>query len=77
MGLHYYRGFQNLVFESIVYNRTIIYKRQNFLKVVPHKLINDQWNQTTCLYEIQVTVFHSRAIFVTVTSEWLSKEGYL
>ena len=31
---------------SIVYNRFIIYKRQNFLKVVVHVIIIDQCNQT-------------------------------
>ena len=28
-----------------------------------------QWNQTARLYEIQVTIIYSRAIFVAVTSE--------
>ena len=31
---------------SILYNRAIIYKRQNFLKIVIHVIIIDQCNQT-------------------------------
>ena len=31
---------------SIVYNRAIVYKHQNFLKVVVHVIIIDQCNQT-------------------------------
>ena len=31
-------------------------------------IVMDQWNQTACLYEIQVTVIYSHAILVTVTS---------
>ena len=42
---------------------------QNFLKVVVHVVIIDQWNKTAGLYEIQVTVIYSRAILVTLTSE--------
>ena len=32
-------------------------------------IIINQWNQTARLYEIQVTIINSRAIFVAVTSE--------
>ena len=34
------------LFGSIVYNRAIQYKRQDFLKVVVHVIIIDQCNQT-------------------------------
>ena len=33
-------------------------------------IIIDQWNKTTLLYEIQVTVIYSRAILFAVTSEY-------
>ena len=36
----------SLIFGSIVYNRAIVYKRHNFLKVVVHVIIIDQCNQT-------------------------------
>ena len=39
------------------------------IKVVVHVIINDQWNQTARLYEIQITVIYSRTILVAVTSE--------
>ena len=48
-------------FGSIVYSRAIVYKRQNFLKVVVHVIIIDQ--------SIQATVIGSRIILVAVTSE--------
>ena len=73
---HYYNlsGLATLstlppLFGSIVYNRTKVYMHQNFLKVVVHVVIIDQWNKTASLYEIQVTVIYSRAILVTLTSE--------
>ena len=57
-------------FGSIVYNRAIVYKRQNFFMVIVIKIITDQCNQTArVLHEIQVTVIYSRAILVAVTSE--------
>ena len=34
------------IFGSIVHNRAIVYKHQNFLKVVVHVIIIDQCNQT-------------------------------
>ena len=37
-------------------------------------IIIDQWNQTTCLYEIQVTIIYSRVILVTVMSEYRVKK---
>ena len=39
-------------FGSIVYDRTKEYIHQNFLMVVVHEVINDEWNQTVRLYEI-------------------------
>ena len=45
----------------------IVYKRQNFLKVVVHVIITDKCN---ALDETQVTIIYSRAILVAVTSEW-------
>ena len=54
---------------SSVYNRAKVYIHQNFLKVVGHVIIIDQWNPTKRLYGIQVTVIYSRAVVVTVTSE--------
>ena len=36
---------------------------------VVNVIIVDQWNQTTCLYEIQVTVIYSRASLVAMTSD--------
>ena len=39
------------------------------IKVVVHVIINDQWNQTARLYEIQMTVIYSHTILVAVTSE--------
>ena len=57
-------------FRSIVYNRSLVYVHQNFLKVVVHVIIIDQWNQTALLYEIH----DSRAILVTVTSVCRVKE---
>ena len=59
----HYLSLQTIVFGSIVY------KHQDFLKVVVHMIIIDQWNQVARLYEIQVTVIYSRAILVTVTSQ--------
>ena len=58
---------KKVVFGPIVYNRAIVHKRQNFLKVVVHVIIIDQCNQATS--EVQVTVSYSRAILVGVTSE--------
>ena len=53
----------------LFYNRAKVYMHQNFLKVVLHVIIIDQWNQTARLYEIQVMVIYSRAILAAVTSE--------
>ena len=36
------------MFGSIVYNQVIVYKRQNFLKVVVHMIFIDQCNKTAC-----------------------------
>ena len=33
-------------FWSSVYNRALVYKRQNFLKIVVHVIMADQCNQT-------------------------------
>ena len=38
----------------IVYNPTIVYLHNNFLKVVVHVIIIDQLNQAARLYKIQV-----------------------
>ena len=54
-----------LLFESIVYNRVIAYKRQSFRKAVVHVIITDQFNQNRAFDEI----IFSHAILVTVTSE--------
>ena len=37
----------------------MVYKRQNFLKIVVHVIIIDQWNQIARLYEIQITVIYN------------------
>ena len=52
----------HFIFGSIVYNRTIVYKLQNFLKEAVHVIII--W-----LNEIQAMVIYSHAILVAVTSE--------
>ena len=52
-----------------VYIQATVNINQNFLKVVVHVIITDQWSQTKCLYEIQITVIYSSAILVTVMSE--------
>ena len=59
------------VFGSIFYSRSQVYIHQNL--VVVHVIFIDQWNQTTPLYEIQVTVIYCCAILVTVTSECHAK----
>ena len=38
---------KSVVLGSIIYNWTIVYKRQSFLKVVIQVIIIDQCNQTT------------------------------
>ena len=38
-----------------------------FGSTVVHVIIIVQWNQTACLYEIQVTDIYSRAVLVAVT----------
>ena len=65
------------IFKSIVYNRAIVYKRQNFLIVIVHVMIIDQCNQNRALDEIPVMVIYSCAILVTLTSECRVKRGYL
>ena len=60
-------------FGSIVYNRAKVYIYQNFLKVIVHVMIIDQWNQTTCLYAVQGTVIYSHTILVAVMSECRAK----
>ena len=40
-----------------------------FIKVLVHVIITDQWNSSTRLYKIQVTVIYSPAIVVAVKSE--------
>ena len=40
------RGLAKPIFESIVYNRSIVYKRQKILEVVAHVIIIDKCNQT-------------------------------
>ena len=51
---------------SLVYSRTKVSIHQNFLNVVVHVIIIDQW--------IQVTVINCRAILFTVTSEcWVKR----
>ena len=45
------------------------YIHLNFLQVIVHVIIIDQWNQTARLYEIQVTIIFNRAILVALTSE--------
>ena len=52
-------------FWVIVYNRTVVYKRQNCLKVVVHVIIIDQWNQTARSYEILVTAIFA-ALFLSL-----------
>ena len=47
--------------------RMIVY--QNFLKAVVHVIITDQYNQSVCLYKIQVMAIYCRVILVTVMSE--------
>ena len=59
-------------FGSIVQYQAMVYKRQNFHKVVVQLIIIDQWNQTARMYEIQVKVIYSRVILVSVTSECCS-----
>ena len=61
------------VFGSIVYNRSLINIHRYFLNVDVHVIIIEPWNQTAHLYEIQVTVIYSRAILVTVMSEYQVK----
>ena len=56
---------QNEFFGSIVYNRAIVYERQNFLKVVVHVIINDQ----SRVRRNPGKFIYSRAILVAVTSE--------
>ena len=46
---------RTFVLGSSAYNRAIVYKRQNFLKVVVHVIIKDQCNQHA-LDVIQATV---------------------
>ena len=48
----------------LFYNQVMVYKCQNFLKIVVHVLMTDQ-----CIDESQVTVIYSYAILVAVTSE--------
>ena len=57
------------IFGSIVYNQANLYIYQNFLKVVVHRIITDQWSQTTCKYKFQATVIYSHPILVTVMSK--------
>ena len=40
------------IFGSIVYSRAKVYIHQNFLKVIVHVIIIDQWNQAARMYEI-------------------------
>ena len=41
-----------------------------------HVIINDQWNRTARLFEIQVTVIYNRAI-LSLWRQSAGKEGYL
>ena len=60
--------YRDTFFGSIVYNRSIVYVQQIFLKVAVLLFINDLLNQTTRLYKIQVTVIYSRANLVAVVA---------
>ena len=57
-----------MIFGSIVYNLAIVYKSQNFLKVVFHAIIIDRWKSKSALDEIQVTVLYRRAFLVAVSA---------
>ena len=57
----------------IVYKQAIVHIHQNFLKVVVHMIIIDQWSQTVHLYKIQVTIIYSCTTLVYVTSELASE----
>ena len=48
-GLHF--ATHPAFFGSIVYHGAIIYKCQNFLKVIVHMITVDQCNQTACLID--------------------------
>ena len=53
-----------VTFGSTVYNQSKVYIHQNFLKVVVHVIIIDQWNQTALFYEIQVMIIQSNLIIL-------------
>ena len=42
LNTHTVQSYAHVSFESIVYNRAILYKRHNFLKVVVHVIIIEQ-----------------------------------
>ena len=70
MKIWYHWNLFNLLvdFGSIVYNRVLVDKHQNFLKIVVRVIIIDQWNQLAHLYKIRLTVIYSRAFLVALTS---------
>ena len=55
------------MFGSISCNRAEVYIHQNFLKVVVHVIVIDQWNKNARLYKIQVTITYSHAIRIVLT----------
>ena len=55
-------------FESIVYNRAIVYKRKNFLKVVVHVMTTDRCNQTTSWTKSRERLFIA-AVFLSLCRE--------
>ena len=61
------------IFGSVVYNQANVYIYQDFLKVVVHAIITNQWSQTTCKYKFQATVIYSHPILVTAMSVWCVK----
>ena len=59
-------GVRTSIFGSIVYSQAKVHIHQNFLIVVVHVIIIDQWNQTTRLYEIQVKVIFFAVLFLSL-----------
>ena len=58
-----------LLKDTNFYNQAIIYKCQNFLKVVVHVIIIDQLYQALDEIQVHVTVIYSHAILVAVMFE--------
>ena len=63
--VHTSSSMRRSTFSSIVYNRAIVYKHQNFFNVVVYVIIIDQCIKSNpALDEIQVMVIYSRASLV-------------